>query len=197
MNKKRNDKIEKLKKQKLIISILTIILWIVSFYIEAFGLAVTIPIAEIILFLLNVDYIIRDIVISLMEFFLRILPLTVYISGKVLEFKKYIEIETLKNNPSLNIDVEEKINEEVTIIDELEILKVYDILDRFERLPRNKQMEVLNYIKGDLTIKDNELCQQIEELNKKYQDILQTECEDILFPDFDEQDKNYTKKRKK
>ena len=58
-------------------------------------------------------------------------------------------------------------------------------------------MEILNYIKGDLCLYDIEIRSEINELSNKYKDILQIECEDILFPDHDENRDDYTRKRKK
>lgn len=194
MNKKLKEKLEKLIKQKKIISILTPILWLISIFIEIDVVTRFIPWTEFFLLILNIDKILVDTIISILEFIFRFLPLSVYLSCKGLEFKKHLEIKEIKNNPNLYIEEEKK---EPQIIDEQEIIEVYDILSKFENLPRNKQMKLLNYIKGDLTNQNIELCQEIDRLNEKYKEILQTECEDILFPDFDEQNNDYTKKRKK
>ena len=87
--------------------------------------------------------------------------------------------------------------EDIKVIDYEEIFRVYDIVDRFESLPRGKQMEVLNFIKGDLNSFDNDISIQIMKLDEKHRNMLQTECEDILFPDFNEEDVNYSKVKKK
>ena len=55
-------------------------------------------------------------------------------------------------------------------------------------------MEILNYIKGDLSLRDSDISLDIDKLDSKYREQLQTECEDILFPDYEN---SYTKKRKK
>ena len=58
-------------------------------------------------------------------------------------------------------------------------------------------MEVLNYIKGDLNLQNRELCVDINKLDNQYRDTLLTECEDILFPDIDEDKNSYVKKKEK
>ena len=125
----------------------------------------------------------------------------IYIGGRVYIFnlnKKIIKLE-IENDFDL-LEKREKLNlerEECVVINEEEVKKAYDIVERFANLPRSKQMEVLNYIKGDLCLEDRELCFEIDELSNQYRDILQIECEDILFPDIEDDKNNYVKKREK
>ena len=58
-------------------------------------------------------------------------------------------------------------------------------------------MEILNYIKGDLSLKDRDITLDIDKLDSKYREQLQTECENIIFPDYCDDIDVYTKKRKK
>lgn len=109
------------------------------------------------------------------------------------------DIKRLYSEYQIALENERKMkeNEECKIVDYDEIIKLYNIVERVANLPRNKQMEILNYIKGDLSLRDNNIYSDIDKLDSKYREQLQTECEDILFPDsYDDMD-SYTKKRKK
>lgn len=117
--------------------------------------------------------------------------------GCKLERRKVSEkIEKLNYEYKVSLENErkKKEKEECKIVDYEEIVKLYNIVERFANLPRSKQMDLLNYIKGDLSLKDSDISLDIDILSGKYREQLQDECEDIIFSDYDD---SYTKKRKK
>lgn len=201
MNNDLENRKRKLEKKKKLTYWLMFVGYFLSFSVSANGLSIVLPMTEFMLILLDVNNINRDIILSVMEFFFRYLPTIVYVGGKIKMSSISEEILELKRIDETKEDMYGDLLKEISvgekIKDEEEILKVYDIVERFEMLPRDKQMEVLNYIKGDLSIEDNQLCIQIKELKDEYKNVLQTECEDVLFPDFKEDEIGYTKNRRK
>ena len=199
MNDILNKRNELIKKRN-IANLIFIPCWILSLFISIDSLVRVLPIIDFITIILKMDYLNRTLLISSLEFIYRYLSTIIYIGGRIYIFKLNKEIISLELNNNIDLLKEkekmENKKEECIIIDELEVRKTYNILERFANLPRSKQMEILNYIKGDLNIQNKELCNDIDELNNQYKDILQTKCEDILFPDIEE-DKKYTKKKEK
>ena len=192
------DRRNKLIRERNIMNLLLIPCWILSFFISITSIVNVLPIIEFLTIVLKMDYLDRYMLVSFLEFFFKYLPTMVYIGGRVYIFnlnKKIIKME-LENDFEMIIEKEKMSSQydECVIIDEEEIRNVYDIVERFAKLPRSKQMEVLNYIKGDLELYDKELSSKIDRVRDKYMEYLMIECEDILFPDVDE-DKKYTKKR--
>lgn len=191
----------KLIKKRNIINLLLFPCWMVSFFVSIDAMIKVLPIMEFMTIILKMDYLDRKMLLSVIEFFYRYLPTMIYIGGRIYIFnlnKKIIKLE-IENDFDL-LERREKMNlerEECVVINEEEVKKAYDIVERFANLPRSKQMEVLNYIKGDLCLEDRELCFEIDELSNQYRDILQIECEDILFPDIEDDKNNYVKKREK
>lgn len=190
-----------LVKKRNVINLLLFPCWILSFFVSIDAMVKVLPIVEFMTIVLKMDYLDRYFLLSVVEFFYRYFPTMIYISGRVYIFnlnKKIIKLE-MENDFDLLLERERMATkmDECVVIDEKEVRKVYDIVERFANLPRSKQMEVLNYIKGDLSLKDKELCADINELSNQYRDTLQIECEDILFPDIEDDKNNYTKKREK
>ena len=58
------------------------------------------------------------------------------------------DIKRLHSEYKIALENERKMkeNEECKIVDYDEIIKLYNIVERVANLPRNKQMEILNYI---------------------------------------------------
>lgn len=148
----------------------------------------------------NIDNLFIILLKKLNDYFYLFSPLVLYVGGKVEINKVLEEIERLNSEYQIALEKErkKKKREECKIVNYEEIVKLYNIVERFERLPRDKQMEVLNYIKGDLSLGDKYTFLGIDKLSDKYKEHLQTECEDIIFPDCEDENKNnYTKKREK
>lgn len=148
----------------------------------------------------NIDNLFIILLKKLNDYFYLFSPLVLYDGCKVEINKVLEEIERLNSEYQLALDRDKKINDnsEDWIKDRDDVIKLYSIVERFEKLPRDKQMEVLNYIKGDLSLRDKYTYLGIDKLNDKYKEHLQTECEDIIFPDYEDENKNnYTKKREK
>ena len=126
-------------------------------------------------------------------------PYLLYIGCRIEGNKVTKDIKRLHFEYQIALENERKMkeNEECKIVDYDEIIKLYNIVERVANLPRNKQMEILNYIKGDLSLRDNNIYSDIDKLDSKYREQLQTECEDIIFPDYCDDIDVYTKKRKK
>ena len=192
------DKMKKLTKKKKLIDILLFpgfLFWcfLVSGcykYVDVF--------LVIIENIFNIDGLFIILLRNFNDYFYLFLPLVLYDGFKMEKNKTLEEIENLNFEYQIVLQKERKkiAREECKIIDEEEIKKLYNIVERFEGLSREKQMEVLNYIKGDLNLRDKEIALDIDKLSDKYKDYLQTECEDIIFPDYDDGN-NYTKKKKK
>ena len=195
------NKIIKLEKKQLLIQMLLILTWIMSFRISAYAIENVIPMAELTITIINnyinINEIYSDIFLEIMKFFYRNLSLIVYIFERVTVSSISKEIHKLENELIIILENEKKKKQKTESIDYEKIYKVYNIIDRFEKLPRNKQMEILNYIKGDLTSKNSDLTISIMELDEKHRNMLQTECEDILFPSTDELEKRHIKTKKK
>ena len=193
-----NDKIIKLQKKRLIVQILSLVFWVLSFKISADSINYVMPMVELTIAIANnyieIDSLYSDLVLSFMSFVYRNLPFIVYVGGR--GFVHFISRDIRKLEIDKKVIIENAKKELDKKMDIMDILRIYDIVDRFEALPRGKQMEVLNYIKGDLTKQNNDLYESIGLLNNKSRELLQTEFEDILFPDYDENEKDYSKKKK-
>lgn len=196
-----NNKILKLEKKRLMVQILSLVFWVLSFKVSADSINYVMPMTELMICITNnfleINEFYSDLLLFFMEFVYKNLPLMVYIGGRIKIFSISRNIHKLEKDKAVVIENEKKKKEDIKVIDYEEILRVYDIVDRFESLPRGKQMEVLNFIKGDLNSFDNDMSIQIMKLDEKHRNMLQTECEDILFPDFNEEDVNYSKVKKK
>ena len=80
---------------------------------------------------------------------------------------------------------------------ERQMKTIDEIMIKIEKLPRDKQMELLNYIKGSELLADNNISSEIDKLSDENISFLQDRFEDVLFPDFDEKDDVYGYSRKK
>jgi len=195
------DKRNKLIKQRNVMNLLLFPCWMLSFFISIDSMIRVLPIIEFMSGVFKMDYLDRYMLLSFLEFFYRYLPTMIYIGGRVYIFNLNKKIMGLEQGYDLDGIKENEKREtakaECVITDEEEVRRVYDIVERFANLSRSKQMEILNYIKGDLELYDKELSYKIDLIGDKYKDHLLTECEDILFPDFDDDKEKYTKKRRK
>ena len=194
-----NDKIIKLQKKRLIVQILSLVFWVLSFKISADSINYVMPMAELTIAMANnyieIDSLYSDLILFFMNFVYRNLPFIVYVGGRGCVHIISREIRKLESDKRNIIENEKKQRELNKKINFEDVVRICDIVNRFEELPRNKQMEVLNCIKGELTKQHNDLIESIDLLTDDAKDLLQTECEDILFPDFDESEKDYSKKR--
>jgi len=199
MDNNMNDKINELKRKKEFVYWISFAGWILSYYVKNSGLVIVLPMTEMMLTMVNMDNVYRSALLSFVRMYFEFLPLMVYIGGKLKRDSISNEILKLKNiDQGKEVAIKKEVSIEEQIKDEEEkIIKVYDIVDKIETLPRDKQMEILNYIKGSFNVDDNQLCNSIDELDERYKEMLQTECEDILFPDIDEDKDEYTRKRRK
>lgn len=195
------DKRNELVKKRNLANLILMPCWILSFFISITATIRLIPIIEFITMILKMDSLDRYMLLSFFTFIYRFLPTMIFIGGRIYIFNLNINIFKLEmENDFELLEKREKMNnkkDECVIIDEEEVRKTYDIVERFANLSRSKQMEILNYIKGDLSLYDNDLSNKINELNDQYRNVLQTECEDILFPDIDDNKNNYVKKKEK
>ena len=194
------DRRKNLIKKRNIINLMLIPCWMLSFFISIISIINVLPIIEFLTIIIKMDYIDRNILLSFLEFFYKYLPTMVYIGGRVYIFnlnKKILKIE-MDNDFDLLLEKEKMLEkkQEYIIVDEEEIRKIYDIVLKIEKLPRSKQMEVLNYIKGDLKLYDKELSSEIDLIGDKYKEYLLIECEDILFPNVEYDVKKYIRKKK-
>ena len=197
INEIKNEMNEIVKKKKLIDRLLFpgYILW---WFIIRFNFPYVKIIIMIILKMFNLDFLNIMLINKLHNFVYLCSPIMLYIGCKIEDNRISKEINRLNSEYQIILEKNKKINDESEqwVKDRDEVKKLYNIIERFEKLPRNKQMEVLNYIKGDLSLRDKYIYLGIDKLSDKYKEHLQTECEDIMFPDY-ENEINYTKKREK
>ena len=193
------EEINRLKKRKKLIDILLLpgyILW--WFIIHSSWMYVDMFLV-IIANMFNLDNLYVILLNEFHDLFYLYSSLVLYIGCRIEGNNINKDIKRLYSEYQVALENERKMkeNEECKIVDYDEIIKLYNIVERVANLPRNKQMEILNYIKGDLSLRDNNIYSDIDKLDSKYREQLQIECEDILFPDsYDDMD-SYTKKRKK
>ena len=138
----------KLIKKRNVINLLLFPCWMMSFFISIDAIIKVLPIVEFITIMLNMEYLNRHMLLSFVEFFYKYLPTMIYIGGKVYLFNINKEIRKLDNDFKLVIE-KEMLNmkkKQCVVFDEEEVRRVYNIVERFAKLPRSKQMEVLNYI---------------------------------------------------
>lgn len=194
------EKRERLLKKKKLINLLLFPVYMLWWFIIHSSWVYVETCFMIISNLLKLDNYVNLLMFEIFDYFYLYSPLLLFIGGKI-EIKMISkEIKELDNKYTEYLEtISKKMVNDVKceILDEKEIRKVYDIVERFANLPRSKQMEVLNYIKGDLNLQDRELCVDINKLDNQYRDTLLTECEDILFPDIDEDKNSYVKKKEK
>jgi len=194
-----NEEINRLKKRK---KFLNMVLF-PGFLFWCFIVSVSYDYIDVFLVItesvLNIDSLFIILLRIFNDYFYLFSPLVLYDGCKVELRKVSEEMEELNSEYQIALENDRKMkeNEECKIVDYDEIIKLYNIVERVVNLPRNKQMEILNYIKGDLSLKDRDITLDIDKLDSKYREQLQIECEDIIFPDYCDDIDVYTKKRKK
>ena len=190
------NEINKLIKKKKLINKLLFPVYILWCFVTSFSFEYVQVLIMIISKMFNLDNFLIFAINKLNVFVSLFSSYILYVGGKIESKKISKEIEILNSKYQLILDKNRKINDdsEYWTKDKNEVIKLYDIVEKFDKLPRDKQMEILNYIKGDLSLKDKYTHLGIDKLSNKYKEHLQTECEDILFPNFNEEN-NYTKKK--
>lgn len=142
--------------------------------------------------LLKVDLYFQDIIIFLITNLLLALPIGICITSQMKRRKIEREIIDLKEyqrmHPVIKKDTSKVIEEKLK-----QQQQIQSIIDRFEKLPREKQVEILNYIKGSININKDSLYKDIDLLYSTNE--LQDKIEDILFPSFE--NKEYKKIKNK
>lgn len=142
--------------------------------------------------LLKVDLYFQDIIIFLITNLLLALPIGICITSQMKRRKIEREIIDLKEyqrmHPVIKKDTSKVIEEKLK-----QQHQIQSIIDRFEKLPREKQVEILNYIKGSININKDSLYKDIDLLYSTNE--LQDKIEDILFPSFE--NKEYKKIKNK
>ena len=192
------DRKKTLIKQSAIINLLLFPCWILSFFVSVNSMVNLLPMLEFITLVLKMDNLDRNIFLNIVEFFFRYLPTFVFAGGKIYIYNINKEIRNL--NEEYNFELLEQMdrnkkNNIECVVKEEEVRKINDIVDKFKKLPRSKQVEILNYIKGDLILYDKELSSITNLINACDKESLLTEFQDVLFPSEEEND--YSKKRKK
>lgn len=191
MNTNIDNEIKKTKIKYKYINILTVLGYILTYSINI-NINYIIIVIKILLSIANFDLYLQDIILTIIKLSINILPIFIIVNGRIqkkevlnqlkeLEYYKRMH-PTKKQNNSIQLDAD--------------LDKINDIIIRFKNLPRNRQMEILNYIKGNISSKDDNICKDISLLDNNNLEYLQDELEDILFPNF-EQTNNYSKKLKK
>ena len=193
------EEINRLIKRKKFIDLLLFPGYIIWWFILHFSWVYVDMFIIIISNIFNLDNLYVILLNRFHDLFYLFSPYLLYIGCRVEGNKIIKDIKKLHSEYQVILENERKMKEreECKIVDYDDAMRLYNIVERVANLPRNKQMEILNYIKGDLSLRDNNIYSDIDKLDSKYREQLQTECEDILFPDsYDDKD-SYTKKRKK
>lgn len=191
MDNKIEDRRKKIRKKLVIVKLIKCLGYFVGLLFRLYTITTVFPFFYLILILFNVDVVLCQIILDIFDIVLQFIPLSFLIVGEVKSRIIQEELEFYGNGNDKEVD--KRIDKKLIIHDDT----CKDIISRFENLSREKQMELLNYIKGDVLLNKNQLCIQIDELNIMEKEELQTELEDILFPDFDEFDDVYRKNRRK
>ena len=195
------DKKENLIKKSVIINLLLIPCWILSIFISVNSMNNVLPMLELMTLVLKMDSLDRDMFLNVIEFFFRYFPTIVFVGGKIYIFNINKEIRKLNEEYDFElleqIERNKKDNIGCVVIDEEEVKKINDIVDKFKKLPRRKQVEILNYIKGDLIMYDKELSSITNLINSSDKESLLTEFQDVLYSDIDDNENSYTKKKEK
>lgn len=195
------DKKENLIKKSVIINLLLMPCWILSIFISVNSMNNVLPMLELMTLVLKMDSLDRDMFLNVIEFFFRYFPTIVFVGGKIYIFNINKEIRKLNEEYDFElleqIERNKKDNIGCVVIDEEEVKKINDIVDKFKKLPRRKQVEILNYIKGDLIMYDKELSSITNLINSSDKESLLTEFQDVLYSDIDDNENSYTKKKKK
>lgn len=183
--KELRNKYKKIKLLTIIGYILTYMMYIFKDYYLMF--------IKVLLISLNIDLYLQEIIILTLKELLFALPIGICITGQMTNRKIKRDINELDYYKKIHSYDEEKENLKKELNDEQKEY-IQKIISRFEKLPRDKQMEILNYIKGDIKLNKDSLYKDIDMLNNTGINILQDTIEDKLFPDFD---KDKVKKYKK
>lgn len=121
------------------------------------------------------------------------LPVIIIVTGNMTKKEIEKEIYEIKEYRRMHPEIKDEVNIPEEILNrEMDELK--NIVYRFEKLPRDKQMEILNFIKGYFTNDQDNIYDEIDSLSDYSINILQNEIEEVLFPDF-EKNKDKIKKR--
>jgi hypothetical protein len=175
--------------------------WILSIFISVNSMNNVLPMLELMTLVLKMDSLDRDMFLNVIEFFFRYFPTIVFVGGKIYIFNINKEIRKLNEEYDFElleqIERNKKDNIGCVVIYEEEVKKINDIVDKFKKLPRRKQVEILNYIKGDLILYDKELSSITNLINSSDKESLLTEFQDVLYSDIDDDENNYTKKKEK
>ena len=170
------DKLIKLKKDMLKTILFMCGGYIMLRIVSLNGLTMFLPIFEVMLTLLNVDEDIHRFIYNLYGMFFSVIPVVPLIFGQRKFFEVSNQIFDLKNEVDRFVVKQER---EINLRQQKPLIK--DIIAKIEKLPRNKQMEILNFIKGYVSSEYTPLHSQIHSLNDVSVEFLQSQLEDILF----------------
>lgn len=189
------ENIDKRKKQLLAkYSRLLLVSFFGSFLLNrlsGYGSTIALPFIELILRYLGMQESIQTLFSTVSQIYLSFLPLFPYIYCMYKRFEIFSQLEVLSEEKPEQME-EHKREEKKQDDDSM----IQDILTRFNSLPRGKQMELLNYIKGLDLDSCNDLANKISILDENEKNLLQTCMEDSLFPDYPEASKKrFSRKR--
>lgn len=186
INDDRDKMLKKYKKKFLLMYIVYQTLKVFCAYSEVS----LVPFIKIILVLFGVDLYVCEIVSNVISLFLFYAPIvcffvmfkTLYNDARVVnDLLQLYEVDNFKVERK-----EQRIEKEREIESKKEDIK--QIIDDFKCLSRKEQMDVLNRLKEKRNLGTAK--------NIAVSDMLQDEFEDILFPDFNEDEsRGYTRKR--
>lgn len=196
-NSVRNRK-KKLKRESLIVYLIMLFGYIAGDIIYVSAVAYVFPIVQFVLLMLDVNYVLRYMVNCLMEIFFISIPFSFIFVGQAKLEVNDDKIERLDYFDEIDvIQKKDKFKKISKRENERQKKTIDEIMMKIEKLPRDKQMELLNYIKGSELLVDNNVSSEIDKLSDENISFLQDRFESVLFPNFDEKDDGYDYSRKK
>lgn len=147
---------------------------------------------NILLSMLNVNMINRELIISIFTVGFKMFPVIPFVIGEI----RIYDLIVQSNEVERELEIYSSQMRELEL--EADKITIQDIVERVKPLPRNKQIELLNYVK-DLALNnsvDTKKYLDIESIDKDNLDLLISEVEDIVYPSYNgESEKDYTRKK--
>lgn len=188
-----NNAKEELNKKKRNLIFKKWIGWFMCYYIFRNAFDFFIPFVNLVLILIGIDKNICSLICNVYSYFFLCMPIywVVSINSEERLINEKIKDISMEENNSKTSEKNKILDESYRVSLEKKKDMIQKIITRFEALPRDKQIEVLN------SIKETGNLDKISEYNLDIStvDILQDEFVEILYPSFNDKESGYTRKR--
>lgn len=187
------EKLKKLRKKKRNLFVFKWTTFVMIYYIYSNAIDSFIPFINVILLLIGVDKNICSLICNLYEYFFLCISIYLFVFTNLEQYLNDDEIKEvsikIKNGEKRQKNGGLKEQQRIKLEENKDLIN--NIVTRFETLPRDKQFEVLNYLKETGRIEG----MADSNLDICIADALQGDFEEILFPSFDKNESGYTRKR--